>query len=138
TVTYDATNPTSAASVPDYETSASFSVAYTASDPGANEIGRASGRERAKGATDGSFSRVATDSTPSASGSFNYSATEGDGTYRFYTVAYDEAGKHETKSVADDSTLLDTANPTSAASVPDYETSASFSVAYTASDPGAN
>ena len=36
---------------------------------------------------------------------------------------------------ADSVTLLDTAPPTSTASVPDYQTSTTFSVGYVANDP---
>src|SRR5205085_6368600 len=43
--------------------------------------------------------------------SFSYTATEGDGTYAFYTIASDKAGNAETKSASDDSTLLDTLRP---------------------------
>src|SRR5437588_245887 len=96
--------------VPDSETSASFSLPYSAFHPAADASGLDSFPTRRSSDLDGSFSRVATDSTPSASGSFNYSATEGDGTYRFYTVAYDKAGNHETKSVAVGSTHVYTAD----------------------------
>ncbi len=45
--------------------------------------------------------------------SFNYTATEGDGTYTFYTVATDKAGNVEATPAADaDSTVLDTVAPT--------------------------
>src|SRR5439155_5920642 len=79
--------------------------------------------------------KVATDSTPGASGSFSYSATAGDGTYRFYTVATDKAGNAEASpSSADAETLLDTAKPSSSATSPALSNSTTIAVDYTASD----
>ena len=75
--------------------------------------------------------------TPAAtgSGSFSYTATAGDGTYSFYTVATDQAGNVQaTPSSPQTTTLLDTAAPTSTATSPTYNTSGSWNVAYTASD----
>ena len=38
---------------------------------------------------------MATDTTPGASGTFSYTASGGDGTYGFFTVAVDKAGNRE-------------------------------------------
>src|SRR6185437_3177240 len=133
--TIDDLAPTSAASVPDYETSPGFNVSYSANDGGSFPSGLATVDLYAKGPTDSSFHKVDTDSGAGIDNSFSYAASQGDGNYAFYTVATDKAGNAESKSVADDSTLLDTQNPNSAASVPDYETSASFNASYSASDP---
>src|SRR5207237_2150573 len=60
---------------------------------------------------------AATDSTPAASGhSFSYTAA-GEGTYSFYTRAYDKAGNAETAPVSPDyqvTVLYDTTAPTTA------------------------
>src|SRR6185437_17152648 len=128
----DTQNPNSAASVPDYETSASFNVSYSASDPvKSGSVGPASGLATvdlyAKGPTDSSFHKVDTDSGAGIDNSFSYAASQGDGNYAFYTVATDKAGNAESKSVADDSTLLDTQQPNSQITFPtnnsDYNTS---------------
>src|SRR5205085_2688749 len=62
-----------------------------------------------------SYSLAATDSTPAASGhSFSYTAA-GEGTYSFYTRAYDKAGNAETAPVSPDyqvTVLYDTTAPT--------------------------
>src|SRR5207244_4817312 len=98
--------PTSHASSPTYSTSTTITVSYTASDVG-------SGLDKvelwAQAPGDAGFSKIDTDSTPGASGSFSYSAA-GDGSYGFYTVAVDKAGNREAApAAADTTTLLDTA-----------------------------
>src|SRR4029079_217453 len=134
----DTGKPTSAASVPDYETSASFSVSYVAADPGAASSALDKVELYVDTPAAGGYALAATDSGAGIDNSFSYSATDGDGAYSFYTKAYDLAGNVEVSPVSDaDSTPLDTAKPTSSASVPDYETSASFAVSYVAADPGA-
>src|SRR5207244_5511068 len=68
-----------------------------------------------------------------------YSATDGDGTYSFYTGATDKAGNVETVPSGDaDSTLLDTAKPGSSASSPLYSTDDTFYVSYVADDAGSS
>jgi hypothetical protein len=129
----DTAKPASSASSPDYSTSSSIKVDYTASDSG-SDLDKV--ELWAKGPTDSSYSKVDTDGTPSGSGeSFNYAASQGDGTYRFYTIAYDKAGNAETAPGSeDDSTVVDSANPSSSADSPATSNSNSFNVAYSASD----
>src|SRR5207247_1586995 len=111
-----------------------ITVGYSASDTGS---GLASVELWAKAPGAGSYSKAATDSTPGASGSFSYTASAGDGSYSFYTVAVDRAGNREpAPASADATTLLDTAAPSSSASSPQYSTSTTISVDYAASDPG--
>src|SRR5205823_1394508 len=97
TTLVDTEKPISTASVPDYETSTSFSVSYTACDPLKNCS--ASGLDKVELYVDtpaaGGYALALTDSSPTASGSFSYTATDGDGNYSFYTVAYDKAGNVE-------------------------------------------
>src|SRR5439155_306701 len=129
----DTQNPTSSASSPAYSTSTSITVGYTASDPLKN--GSNSGLKDVElwaKAPGGSFSKVATDNTPGASGSFTYTATV-DGSYDFYTRAFDKAGNYEAAPAsADSSTLVDTRFPTSSASSPAYSTSTTITVGYSA------
>src|SRR4029077_19715108 len=93
-----------------------------------------------KGPTDTAYQNVAQDTSPGATGSFSYSATEGDGSYSFYTQAIDAAGNVEAAHLsADTSTLLDTTLPSSSANaLPTYSTSTSITVGYSASDPLSN
>src|SRR5207237_10014804 len=82
---------------------------------------------------------------PSASASFTYDTdSHGDGSYDFYSKAYDNAGNVEATPLqpddvtvmSDSSTLLDQSPPTSTASVPEYETTTTFNVGYPATDFG--
>src|SRR5207245_4026258 len=81
-----------------------------------------------------SYSKVATDSTPSATGSFSYTAAS-DGSYSFYTVATDAAGNVEAApATADATTAVDTGAPASRASSPHYSASTTIAVTYSAAD----
>src|SRR5207245_11550285 len=109
-------------------------VSYSASDTG-SWLGSVDLWAKAPGA--GSFSKVATDSTPGATGSFSYTAAAGEGDYGFYTVAVDKAGNREAApATADSTTKLDTSVPSSSASSPQYSTSSAITVSYSASDTG--
>ena len=75
------------------------------------------------GPTDGGTYSLAHTFTGSGltSGSFTYTATEGDGSYEFETKATDAAGNVETTHAsADTTTIEDTVAPTSSASSPAY------------------
>src|SRR5205823_14452505 len=146
-VPIDTQNPTSQASSPQYSTANTFNVSYTASDPDKN--GSHTGLKKVeiyvKTPTSGTYSLAHTFDPASGAGNFDYTAAAGDGSYDFYSIAYDNAGNVEAVPVGPDNitivsqatTLLDTGKPTSTASVPDYENSNTFSVSYTANDPGA-
>jgi hypothetical protein len=132
----DATAPTSAATSPQRSSSPGFTVSYTASDNNGGS-GLATVDLYAKGPTDSGYTEVATDSTPSSSGSLSYTATEGDGSYSFYAIATDKAGNVQaTPANADTTTLLDTTAPASHASSPQYAKSPRLKVSYGASDTG--
>jgi hypothetical protein len=89
----------------------------------------------AKAPGQSSYSKVAADASAAGSGTFSYTASGGDGSYRFYTVAIDKAGNVEAApSAPDGSTLLDTAAPASFATAPASVTSGAIAVSYTASD----
>jgi hypothetical protein len=134
TASVDATPPSSSASSPPYTSAAGFTVSYTAADD-AGGSGLATVELYAKGPTDSGYSKVATDSAPSGSGSFSYTAQEGDGVYRFYTVATDNAGNVQAVPTSPDSTtLLDTSAPASQASSPLYSASSTLTVSYAAAD----
>jgi hypothetical protein len=108
----DASEPISSAAAPAFTNSTSIQVDYTASDPG--PAGLAQVELWAKAPDAGSFSKVATDSTPSTSGEhFDYTASAGEGTYRFYTIAVDQAGNVEVVPGSEDAaTVLDSTDPT--------------------------
>ena len=132
----DSAPPISAATSPAYDTDGAFTVSYTANDPGSNPSGLASVKLYVDGPGAGGYVLAATDSTPTASGSFSFTAAEGDGQYRFYTIATDAAGNVEAAPVsADTTTFVDSAPPISAATSPAYDTDGAFTVSYTANDP---
>src|SRR5919198_2723677 len=111
-ITIDKSSPSSSASSPQYSTSTSFSVSYTATEFGSPPSGLDKVEIYVKRPGDSSFSLAHTFNSASASDSFTYSASAGDGSYRFYSIAYDKAGNSESKSVADTTTVLDTVAPT--------------------------
>src|SRR5205823_2249423 len=134
TTKLDTTVPSSSASSPQYSSSTAITVSYSASDTGSG-LGSVELWAKAPGA--GSFSKVATDSTPGAAGSFSYTAAAGDGSYGFYTVAVDKAGNRESApATADSPTTLATRRPSSSASSPQYSSSSAITVTYSASDTG--
>jgi hypothetical protein len=110
----DTSLPSSAASSAAFSNSTSITVDYSAADTGSGLRGSIELWAKAPG--EGSYAIVANDflwfPTPSASGSFNYVAAKGDGTYSFYTRARDYAGNYEAAPGSPDSaTLLDTIAP---------------------------
>ncbi|MFL5828978.1 MAG: polysaccharide deacetylase family protein, partial [Solirubrobacteraceae bacterium] len=134
TTLVDTTAPSSSASAPATSSTTALSIAFNASD-GNGGSGLAKVDLYAKGAGATGYSKVASDTSGSATGTFNYTASAGDGNYSFYTVASDKAGNDEAAhATADATTLLDTAAPTSSASSPAGSRSASLAVPFTASD----
>jgi hypothetical protein len=139
----DTKQPSSSASSPPFNGSSTITVQYTASDPSPS-----SGLDKvelwAKGPNDTAYSKAATDDAPGSSGSFSYDASEGQGSYSFYTRALDKAGNYEDPPfaadgitiVADTTTLVDLTPPASQANSPAYSAATTFSVGYTASDTG--
>src|SRR5205823_5345258 len=122
------------ATSPQYSTSNTFTVSYSASDASPSS-GFKKVELYVKRPGDSGFNLADTDTPGSASGSFSYTAAAGDGSYSFYTRAYDNAGNVEAApGSADTSTLVDTQDPTSSATSPPYSTSNSFTVTYSASD----
>ncbi len=135
TTTVDTASPVSSAdALAAYSTSASITVPYTASDAtsGVDEV-----ELWVDGPGAGGYALADTDTTP-ASPSFSFTAADGDGTYRFYTRARDNAGNTETAPGSEDTTtVVDTTNPTSAAdALPAFTGTTSIAVTYTSSDTG--
>ena len=133
----DTRAPESSATSPAYSTSTAVTIGYSAVDP--LKDGSASGLARvelwARGPADSGYALSATDSSPGATGSFPFTSTV-DGSYDFYTVAYDNAGNVDaTTGSADTATLVDTEPPVSSAASPQYSTTTSITVQYSASDP---
>jgi hypothetical protein len=146
-VRIDKTKPSSSASSPAFNNTATIHVTYTASD-NAGGSGLDSVELWVKGPSDSGYAKVATDATPGASGSFDYAVpTAGgdlvDGTYRFYTIAVDKAGNSEstpsTPDGATTQTVQDSVAPdtsiTSQPSNPSNSSSPSFSFTYTDASP---
>ncbi len=84
----------------------------------------------------GTFSKVATLSSPAASGTFSWTPTTGDGLYEFYTLAVTTGSIREVvPSVADGSTVLDRVVPTASTTALTSPTKGSaVDISYTASD----
>ncbi len=127
--------PVSSATSPASSNSPTITVSYAAADE-AGGSGVATVELWAKAPAASVYTKAKTDSAPGASGSFSYTASGGDGSYRFYTVATDRAGNREATSTPQATTLLDTIAPVSAAMSPAYRTTTSITVTYTASDAG--
>src|SRR5207237_954677 len=130
----DTNAPSSSATSPAFSTSNTFNVTYAAGDASPSS-GFKKVELYVKGPADGSFSAVQTDTPGGVSGSFTYTAAEGDGNYSFYTRAYDKAGNVEAiPASADTTTFVDTVTPSSSATSPQYSTTNGFTVSYTSSD----
>ncbi len=73
-----------------------------------------------------------------STGVFDFYATHGDGWYRFYTIAYDNAGNVEPVPTSEDcSVLLDTASPYAYVKpLPEYTTTRTFNISFLANDTG--
>ena len=112
--------PTSHATSPANNNQPTIAVSYTTAGGGTGGSGLAKVELWAKGPTDGSYQKVDEQTTGDlSSGSFSYPASQGDGTYRFYTIAVDTAGNREATpanpdtSTTESTTLQDTVQPTS-------------------------
>jgi hypothetical protein len=131
----DTAGPTSTASSPAYSIGTTISVGYTAQlsskDGGSGGLSEVDLYARAPGA--GGYVKVASTTTDLDSGTFSYVATA-DGSYSFYTVASDKAGNIGANS-STTTTVVDTQLPGSTASSPQYATTATVAVDYTAADP---
>src|SRR4051794_13833549 len=130
--TVDATAPSSTASAPATATSGPIAITYSADD--GSGTGVASVELWAKAPVDSSYSLAGTDASP-ASPSFTYTASGGDGTYSFYTVAVDALGNRESAPATPDAqTVLDTTAPSSSASAPATATSGPIAITDSAND----
>jgi len=112
TYTRDTGNPTSVAGSPQYDNEAPIVVTYTnATDTGGS--GLKSVRLWYKKEISGTWADSGLPAETSSSGSFNFTPTEGDGTYYFASVATDNVGNEEAPPTGpgDDETLYDTMAP---------------------------
>ena len=126
-------------------TSPSLSVPYTASE----ELGGSGIKSvvlyvsyEASGSSTWSPPALIGSQQTGTTGSFSITLTQGNGSYRLYTIATDNAGNAETKATttAEASTVLavpDTIAPTSSITqLPSTSSASSISIPYTASDTG--
>src|SRR5205823_6863645 len=97
------TPPRSTAPSPSATLSRSLTIGYSASDGGS---GLAQVDVYAKAPGQSSYTKVASDTSPGASGSFSYTAAAGDGSDSFYTGATDAAGNTEAAPNSPDETTL--------------------------------
>ncbi len=109
----DTTAPTSRATSPTYSTAGAWSVTYTASDnAGGSGLASVELWVKPPGAT--SYTKAGANAGSAGTGSFTYTATAGNGSYAFYTIAVDAAGNRQAApSSANSTTLLDTTPPSS-------------------------
>ena len=131
--TVDWTAPQSSCTSASFSNSTSISVAYEASDGGSGvssivlyyKFG--TGNWQDTGLT-----------KAGSSGTFDFTASDGEGTYYFQTKAEDKAGNRESgpSGSGDDSTVLDATAPGSSATAPQQVTEVPFEVEFTASDDG--
>jgi hypothetical protein len=124
--------PTSTSSAPSFSYDPAWDVSYTAHDtggPGLREVDL-----YAKGPSDSSFSKVASTTTSLAGGNFGYDATEGDGSYSFYTVAIDTNGVSGNPSATASTNLFPL--PSATCSAPATSSSTKWTVSYTGADTG--
>jgi hypothetical protein len=102
--------PVSVATSPSLVNRKAFDVSYRYDDGGGSGVERVVLFVKKPGAT--SFNRARVDIGAEVDGKFGFVARVGDGVYRFYTVAVDEAGNREAApAVADTRTRVDTVAP---------------------------
>ena len=137
TVRIDTVNPVSSASGPNQVTNISpFTISYTASDAAPS-----SGLDKVElwvKVPGGSYALTDTDFTPTATLSFSYMALAGEGTYSFYTRAFDTAGNIEPVPAIPDAqvtVLYDTTKPVTTDNAPGGWQDESVTVTLTATDP---
>ncbi|MBN1593504.1 MAG: choice-of-anchor D domain-containing protein, partial [Candidatus Coatesbacteria bacterium] len=130
TTLYDTTPPGSSCTSPEYENGSQIQVAFTCDDPDPDNATVV--LYYRYGELDWADTGL---SASGASGTFQFTPADGDGTYEFYTLATDAAENGENPpETADSSTIYDTTAPYSAASSPQSVTSAPFNVEYTNGD----
>ncbi|HSJ19764.1 MAG TPA: choice-of-anchor O protein [Nocardioidaceae bacterium] len=106
----DPTAPVSEATSPPLVNQKAFDVSYRYDDGNGSGVERVALFVRRPGST--TFERAQVDLAPDLDGRFRVVARVGDGVYRFYTVAVDQAGNRETApAVADSRTRVDTVAP---------------------------
>ncbi|MCD6328276.1 hypothetical protein J7M28_12115, partial [bacterium] len=129
---YDASRPSSSCSSPASTNSSPIAVSFSSSD----SITGVSYTKLYYRFNSGSYTYSGL-SEEGETGSFSFTANEGDGTYDFYTVATDDAGNQETPPYGpDDSTAYDCTAPVSSCSAPEIAYESPITVEFTASDDG--
>ena len=130
TTIYDTAKPESSCSSPTYANSSPLTIEFTASDSGSG----VSTTKLYYSFNGGDYSYSGQEQS-GTSGSFSFSLTEGEGTYRFYTLASDNAGnQEEAPANPDDTTIYDTTKPSSSCSSPQYAYTSPITVSFSSSD----
>ncbi|RJQ33237.1 MAG: hypothetical protein C4562_00705, partial [Actinobacteria bacterium] len=138
TTVVDTQLPSGTAVVSDYSNQLSFSVAYSASDPGPAGLKDVKLFYTTENSSPYTWTQYGGTYTSSPI-SFEAAA---DGNYGFKIVSYDNASNEEetappaTTTAPEDSTTVDTQDPTGSASSAQYSSDLTFDVSYDASDTG--
>ncbi|MCD6327545.1 Ig-like domain repeat protein, partial [bacterium] len=130
---YDATDPSSSCSSPTYSNSTSIDVDFTASDTGGSGLKQTKLYYKYESGSWGYHS-----TKTGASGTFSFTAADGEGMYYFQTVAEDNAGNTEAgpSGDGDDSTIYDGTVPYSSCSSSSYTNNSAITVSFNAADSG--
>ena len=128
---YDAQAPASECYCAEYTTSSPIEVRFGAVDEDSSGVYEVCLQYNFEGGgwTDSGLCQQA------ASGTFEFTPTEGPGTYQFRTIATDNSGNTETPGPADCSTFFDDETPQSSCQCATDSTAAPLSITFEATDP---
>ena len=130
TTTYDTTRPGSQCQAPQYANSSPVSVTFQSADEGGSGVAKV---ELYWQFEDGQFALF--DTKYASAGTFSFGAFTDSGAYRFYTVAYDNAGNAEAPPDSPDAeTIYDLGRPVSSCQSPEWVTGGTITVEYSAED----
>jgi hypothetical protein len=134
---YDGTPSSSQASSPQFNNGPTIQVDYSSADAASDLSGLGSVELWVKGPSNAEFHLAPSAPQTTASGGFLHAVDEGEGSYRFYTIAVDQAGNRETTpATADATTLQDETPPVTTDDAPSAWTNSSVTVTLDATDGG--
>lgn len=134
TVIYDITRPSSSCSHSEYANSLPITIAFQSAD---DRSGVSS--TKLYYSFNGSSFVYSGLQKSGTSGSFQFTAPQGQGVYNFYTIATDAASNSENvPSSADCAVIYDATVPSSSCSSPEYSSGGAVTVGYSAEDSGSS